>query len=53
MSAKFWLDPVVSLEDNHGYARRELRDIERIIRDHLEMLTNEWNAFCHDNSSAT
>jgi hypothetical protein len=53
MSAKFWLDPVVSLVDNHGYARRELRDIERIIRDHLEMLINEWNAFCYDNSGAT
>ncbi|MEP6773991.1 MAG: DUF4160 domain-containing protein [Chloroflexota bacterium] len=53
MSAKFWLDPAVSLEDSHGYARRELRDIERIIRDHLEILINEWNAFCHDNSGTT
>ena len=29
-SAKFWLDPDVSLADNHGYSRKELRDIERL-----------------------
>ena len=46
MSAKFWLDPVVSLADNHGYSRKELRDIEQITRKHLEILRNEWDAFC-------
>ena len=45
-SAKFWLDPDVSLADNHGYSRRELRDIERIARENLERLKNEWDAFC-------
>ena len=45
-SATFWLDPDVMLATNHGYSRRELRDIERIIRAHLEILRNEWDAFC-------
>ncbi len=45
-SAKFWLDPDVTLAANHGYSRRELRDIERIMREHLETLKNEWDAFC-------
>ena len=45
-SAKFWLDPDASLADNHGYSRRELRDIERITRENLERLRNEWDAFC-------
>jgi hypothetical protein len=45
-SAKFWLDPDVTLATNHGYSRRELRDIERIIRTHLETLRNEWDTFC-------
>jgi hypothetical protein len=45
-SAKFWLDPDVALAANHGYSRRELREIERIMRDHLETLRHEWDAFC-------
>jgi len=47
MSAKFWLDPDVSLADNYGFSRKELRDIERIMRDNLEKLRNEWDTFCH------
>jgi hypothetical protein len=45
-SAKFWLDPDVALAENHGYSRKELRDIERITRENLEALRNEWDAFC-------
>ncbi len=47
MSAKFWLDPDVSLVDNYGFSRKELRSIERILRDNLETLRDEWDAFCH------
>jgi hypothetical protein len=50
MSAKIWLDPTVSLADNHGYSRRELREIERIAIENLETLRNEWNNFCGDNA---
>jgi hypothetical protein len=35
-SAKFWLDPVVALAENHGYSRKELRAIEQIVRENLE-----------------
>ena len=45
-SAKFWLDPNVSLANNFGYERKELRSIERILRDNLELLRNEWDSFC-------
>jgi hypothetical protein len=45
-SAKFWLDPAVTLEENHGYSRQELRDIERILHDNQEVLRNEWDTFC-------
>ena len=45
-SAKFWLDPDVALADNHGYSRKELRDIERVTRENLERLRHEWDAFC-------
>jgi len=45
-SAKSWLDPAMSLAHNYGYSRKELRDIEHIIRDNLERLRDEWDAFC-------
>lgn len=45
-SAKFWFDPDVSLAENHGYSRKELRDIERLMRENLGRLRNEWDAFC-------
>jgi hypothetical protein len=52
MSAKFWLDPDVSLATNYGYRRKELRDIERTMRNNLERLRNEWDAFCHSSSDS-
>ena len=45
-SAKFWLDPDVALAENHGYTRKELRAIERIMRKNLERLRHEWDTFC-------
>jgi hypothetical protein len=45
-SAKFWLDPDASLATNHSYGRKELRDIERAVRENLELLRNEWDEFC-------
>lgn len=45
-SAKFWLDPDASLSTNHGYNRKELRGIERVVRENLELLRDEWGKFC-------
>ncbi len=45
-SVKFWLDPDVLLEENHGFRRSELRDIERLLREYLEELRNGWDEFC-------
>ncbi len=49
-SAKFWLDPDALLAVNYGYSRRELREIEAIIRANLVTLRNEWDAFCKSSS---
>jgi hypothetical protein len=51
LSAKFWLDPNVALAANYGYSRRELREIEAIIRANLEVLRYEWDAYCNPNTS--
>ncbi|MBI5653688.1 MAG: DUF4160 domain-containing protein [Chloroflexi bacterium] len=50
MSAKFWLDPDIALAENHGYSRQELRRIERIARENVERLRNEWDNFCGGNT---
>lgn len=50
-SAKFWLDPDVSLATNYGFNRKELRDIERITRQNLKRLRDEWDGFCGDRST--
>jgi len=45
-SAKFWLDPVVTLADNYGYSRAELRRIERLLEEHVKLLQERWDEFC-------
>ena len=52
MSAKFWLDRIVSLFESHGYSRKELRDIEKITTENLEILRNEWDSFCGSNTTS-
>ena len=52
-SAKFWLDPVVTLAANYGYNRAELRRIERLLVEHLSVLRERWDAFCSGDTGAT
>ncbi|MDQ2998339.1 MAG: DUF4160 domain-containing protein [Chloroflexota bacterium] len=53
LSVKLWLDPDIRVADNHGYSRRELREIERIAREHVEQLRDEWDRFCTGANSTT
>ncbi|MCE7990114.1 MAG: DUF4160 domain-containing protein [Caldilinea sp. CFX5] len=46
LSAKLWLDPDIRIAENLGYSRHELRVIERLARENLEVLRNEWDDFC-------
>ncbi len=43
-TAKFWLTPV-ALAGNIGFRARELRDIERIVRDHSPEFLEAWNDY--------
>jgi len=47
LSAKFWLDPEVTLAYNHGFKSSELRKIEDTLRKNVEDLRNEWDKFCN------
>jgi hypothetical protein len=45
--AKFWLDPV-RLARSHGFAAKELKDIERLVLDNQQHLLEQWNEFFSD-----
>jgi hypothetical protein len=44
--AKFWLDPV-RLERSHGFARREINDIQSIVEENQQHLLDRWNEYFH------
>ncbi|HEV7243330.1 MAG TPA: DUF4160 domain-containing protein [Thermoanaerobaculia bacterium] len=44
MAAKFWLSPI-SVAYNLGYARHELRKIERLIRENRELCLRKWDEY--------
>ena len=42
--AKFWLEPI-RLERSGGFARAELRTIQRIVMEHQSQLMEAWYAY--------
>ena len=42
--AKFWLDPV-QLASSGGLKPSELRDIERLVTEHRQLLLEAWNEY--------
>jgi Domain of unknown function (DUF4160) len=42
--AKFWLDPV-RLQRSIGFARSELRRVERLVTENQQLLLDRWNEF--------
>ncbi|CAN5404761.1 DUF4160 domain-containing protein [soil metagenome] len=44
LSAKFWPNPV-SLVRNRGFSARELRQVERIVREDRQILLEAWNEY--------
>ena len=43
-TAKFWLEPVI-ISYNYGFTSRELKQIESIIEERVEIFINKWNAY--------
>ena len=42
--AKFWLDPV-SMAYNKGYGSKEIRDIQKMVEDNVDVLRQAWDNF--------
>jgi len=39
---KYWLEPEIELARNHHLSRVQLRQIEQLIEDRYDVLTNAW-----------
>ena len=40
--AKYWLEPETELAANYGLSRKELSDIERILRERKDEIIERW-----------
>jgi len=40
--AKFWLEPEIQLAKSYRYSRKHLQEIESIIEEHHDEITNAW-----------
>ena len=43
MEVKFWIDPVVELADNSGFARHEVNEIYQLTVTYRERLLEKWH----------
>ena len=43
LEAKFWIDPVVELAQNWGFARQELNRIRELVIVNRELLLEKWH----------
>ena len=41
--AKFWLEPVIELADQHGFPRHELNVVRKLVELHRERLLEAWH----------
>ena len=40
--AKFWIEPLISLAVYHGFNRRKLSEIQKIIEEHQNDIVEAW-----------
>ena len=41
-TAKFWLEPLVALEEHYGIKTHELSEIEQLVKEHKDDFISEW-----------
>lgn len=39
---KFWIEPLVALADYNGVSMRELKELEKVVKDHVEEIAQAW-----------
>lgn len=43
--AKFWVEPVVSLDSSDGFNSKELKFIANAVEEHKELIKEAWDEF--------
>ena len=41
--AKFWIEPIVSLEHNYGFSSKELNEFRKVIENKCQLIKEKWN----------
>ncbi len=42
--AKFWIEPLVALADYKGFSERRLRELEKVVKNHVKEIAQMWKA---------
>ncbi|MBI4358665.1 MAG: DUF4160 domain-containing protein [Candidatus Omnitrophica bacterium] len=40
--AKFWLEPIVALQENYGLSRKELGEVQKVIKERRDEIISTW-----------
>jgi hypothetical protein len=43
--AKFWLEPIVALDESKGLREHQLRELQRIVEEHRYEIIKAWKSF--------
>jgi len=43
-TAKYWITPI-RLQEGHGFSRKELNEILKIIKENRELIVRRWNEY--------
>ncbi|MFH0898904.1 MAG: DUF4160 domain-containing protein [bacterium] len=40
--AKFWIEPIVALADYSGFSERQLKKLEKVIKENVKEIEKTW-----------
>jgi len=40
--AKFWIEPIVSLASYEGLKKRQLKEVQSLVEEHLDEISKAW-----------
>lgn len=40
--AKFWIEPVVALADYKGFSKRQITELEKVVKKHAQEIEKVW-----------
>jgi hypothetical protein len=40
--AKFWIEPIVALADYKGFSKRQVTELEKVVKEHVKEIEQSW-----------